>query len=96
MINNDKPLSRDFPEVFHYTNVAAFENIYKEQKFWATHYEDLNDASEMKRFNLKVYDFIRPIIKELIVNRMLCNAQGVKAMPVESSRESTILKYFAP
>jgi hypothetical protein len=76
VINNNTPLSRDFPEVFHYTNVAAFENIYKEQKFRATHYEDLNDASEMKRFSLKVYDFIRPTIRELVVNRMLCNAEG--------------------
>lgn len=74
MIN---PLSKQFPELFHYTNVAAFENIYKENRFWATYYEDLNDNSEMSRFRLKVCELIRPIIRELIVSRMLSNAQGV-------------------
>jgi len=77
MINDENLLSSQFPELFHYTNMAAFENIYKEQKFWATHYKDLNDRSEIERFRLKVFEFIQPIIRELIVKRMLSNAQGV-------------------
>jgi hypothetical protein len=64
MTENDNIVSCEFPELFHYTNVSAFANIYNEKSFRATHYEDLNDKSELGRFRLKVWEFIRPLIRK--------------------------------
>ena len=71
-------VSDELPELFHYTTVDAFENIYKEQKFRATHYEDLTDSSELKQFRLKVLEFIYPIILETFEKRMQSDAQFSK------------------
>src|SRR5208337_1138447 len=66
MADNEKIVSKQYPKLFHYTNVSAFENIYKTQQFWPTHYQDLNDTTEFARFRLKVREFIRPQIREII------------------------------
>jgi hypothetical protein len=62
MERNMADVSEEFSELFHYTTVSSFESIYKTKTFWATHYEDLNDSTELERFRLNVCDFIRPII----------------------------------
>ena len=78
MLDNENPVSKEFPELFHYTNVSALTNIFKEHIFRATHYEDLNDKSELERFSLKVRDFIRPIIREYFSMRMQHDIQIAK------------------
>lgn len=75
MPNNSKRLSDEFPELFHYTTVEAFKNIYKEQKLRATHYEDLTDSSELRRFRLKVSEFIKPVIVEVFNENMWIDVQ---------------------
>ena len=65
MADHEEKVSNRFRELFHYTNLAAFGNIYKTQQFWATHYEGLNDSAEFSRFRLHVSDFIRPKIREI-------------------------------
>jgi hypothetical protein len=37
----------EHPELFHYTKPTAFENIVKSNTFWASHYEDMADKSEV-------------------------------------------------
>ena len=71
-------VSDELPELFHYTTVDAFENIYKEQKFRATHYEDLTDSSELKQFRLKVLEFIHPILWVIFEKEMQSDAQFSK------------------
>lgn len=70
MDDNENIISNEFPELFHYTNVSAFESIYQTRQFWLTHYEDLNDSSEFTRFRLKVSKFIRPTILEIFNKKM--------------------------
>lgn len=82
-VTNDlKLLSKEFPELFHYTNISAFENIYKTQQLWPTHYEDLNDTTEFKRFKKNVCDYIRPIIRDHFVRKM--NGSKENTMAVNS------------
>jgi hypothetical protein len=70
MTDNENPVSKEFPKLFHYTSVSAFKNIYKENKFRATHHEDLNDKSEFGRFKLDVCEFIKPKIRKIFHQRM--------------------------
>jgi hypothetical protein len=88
MTKNENPVSKEFPKLFHYTSVSAFENIYKEQKFRATHYEDLNDKSELKRFRLKVYEFIRPIIRDIFDERMQRDTQDALKIDKDGGLET--------
>ncbi len=69
-MTDNNSISKDFPELLHYTSVSAFESIYKEQIFHATHYEDLNDSSELNCFKLKVVEFISPIIRKHFSERI--------------------------
>lgn len=69
MANGTERASDKHPELFHYTTVDAFKSIYNSRTFWATHYEDLNDSSELRRFGLKIRDFIAPMIREKFEER---------------------------
>jgi hypothetical protein len=66
MVEEIKRVSKQHPELFHYTTVAAFKSIYESRQFWATHYEHLDDSSEFGRFRLNVTEFIKPIIRSSI------------------------------
>ncbi len=66
MADSANRVSDEFPELFHYTTVPAFNGIYnRPQIFRATHYADLNDSSELRQFRLKVSEFIVPHIQKL-------------------------------
>lgn len=80
MLDNKNPVSKEFPELFHYTNVSALTSIYKEKIFRATYYEGLNDKSELRRFGLKVREFIRPLIREHFRMRMQNDLQFSKTV----------------
>ena len=56
---------KQYPELFHYTTVDAFQSIYKSNIFWATSFKDLNDSSELQCFRLKVRDFLTPLIQNI-------------------------------
>lgn len=75
MADNENIVSKQFPELFHYTKMSAFESIYKTQQFWPTHYEDLNDSTEFARFRLKVREFIRPKIRKIFDKRIQGSAE---------------------
>ncbi len=74
MADDANRVSDQYPELFHYTNVSAFESIYTSQTFWATHYQDLNDSSELRRFRPKLSEFITPYIRKLFDKRILGDA----------------------
>lgn len=65
----DDRVSDQHDELFHYTTVPAFESIYKSRTFWATHYEGLNDSSELQLFRRKLDNSIRPIIREILAKQ---------------------------
>ena len=65
MNDDEHPVSVDFSELFHYTNLSAFKKIYESKKSRATHYQDLNDTTEFTRFRIKVWQFILPIIRNI-------------------------------
>lgn len=68
-------LSDLYPELFHYTTIEAFESICRTQQFWATHYEDLNDATELRQVRAVIIDLIEPIIREYYERRMKTDAK---------------------
>ena len=70
MGDDERIVSDEFPELFHYTNISAFENIYTTRKLWATHYQDLNDTTEFNRFRLKVHQFILHMIRDIFDRQM--------------------------
>lgn len=69
MLDETETTSETNPELFHYTSVDAFRSIYDSKTFWATHYEDLNDSSELSRFGLRIRDFIAPTIRKKFKER---------------------------
>lgn len=75
MASDEKSVSEEFPELFHYTNVSAFENIFKTRQFWPTHYQDLGDVTEFTRFQLKVQKFISPIIRDIFNRQIQHNSE---------------------
>lgn len=77
-IDNEISVSEQYPELFHYTKVSLFENIYKTKEFWAGHYEDSNDSTEFARFRLRVNEFIRPIIWGSFDKKMLDSPEDTK------------------
>jgi hypothetical protein len=78
MSNCENKVSEEFPELFHYTTVSAFENIYKTRQLWSTHYKDLNDVTEFARFKLKLFKYITPKSREILNKYMQCDA-GIAA-----------------
>ena len=40
----------EHPEVYHYTTRAGLEGLTKTQTIWASHYQSLNDSSELEHF----------------------------------------------
>ena len=40
----------EHPEVYHYTTRAGLEGLTKTQTNWASHYQSLNDSSELEHF----------------------------------------------
>jgi len=90
VIDNENPVSKEFPILFHYTSVSAFENIYREHKFRATHYEDLNDQSELGRFRFKVYKFIEPIIREIFDYKMQSDEQIASSINEDGGLQTVV------
>ena len=92
-MDNDKhAVSKEFPELFHYTNLSAFKNIYESRKFRATHYEDLNDSTEFIRFRLKVLEFIRPMIWGIFNERIQCDDEVAKDISEQGGIDAVVDK----
>lgn len=75
MLDETETASETNPELFHYTSVDAFRSIYDFRTFWATHYEDLNDSSELSRFVLRIRDFIAPTIRDIFGELTRCDKE---------------------
>ncbi len=89
-----KKVSKQFPELFHYTNLTAFKKIYETNIFRATHYKDLNDSSEFSQFRLKVHEFIRPKIQTYLarirrqdveIERQISERGGIDSVAEENA-----------
>jgi len=68
-------LADNCPKLFHYTTVDAFKSIYRSGSFWATHYQDLNDRSELQCFRRIATKHAFPIMKKMCRNEIGNNAQ---------------------
>lgn len=56
-------------ELFHYTDKKGLLGILESQTLWATHFEHLNDKSELQLMRDVLADRIFPIVKETIFKR---------------------------
>lgn len=85
------PLSAVHPELFHYTGIGGLEGIAKSQTLWATHAAYSNDAAEIRAFQARLPDILRPGVargvQELIrmssANKLLIAQQGGEANAIE-------------
>lgn len=77
-------------ELFHYTTVDAFKSIYMSQRFWATHYEQMTDSSELTRFRLVLSEFIAPYVRRPFKNRMLQNRQLAKMIKSDGGIDAVV------
>jgi hypothetical protein len=75
---NEISVHEQYRELFLYTKISSFENIYTNKEFWATHYEDLNDSTEFERFSLRVREFIWPIIWGIFDEKILDSPENAK------------------
>lgn len=89
-MTSDTRLSDQHPELFHYTTVSAFESIYRQRKFRATHYEDLNDTTELGRFRLAVGKFIRPLVLEIFAKRLADDAGVASAVREDGGVDAVV------
>ncbi len=69
------------PELFHYTSLAAFQSIVTSNSFWASHYADMADKSEVILMKDKLHCVIAPRFEEIVApmnrpNRRLFQAAG--------------------
>src|SRR5260370_31291520 len=69
------------PELFHYTNAAAFESILKSNAFWASHYADMADQKEVMLMRDRLPAAVAPRFEEIVArlnrrDRRLFKAAG--------------------
>jgi hypothetical protein len=69
------------PELFHYTSLAAFQSIATSNSFWASHYADMTDKSEVLLMKDRLPPVIAPRFEEIVApmnrhNRRLFQAAG--------------------
>jgi len=95
MAGDVKRVSDEFPELFHYTTVAAFENIYKSQTFWATYYQDLNDRSELLRFRMKVGQHITPHVRKIFAKRVQCDEEFARVVKNHGGLDAVVSREVA-
>lgn len=90
MLDETERVSDKYPELFHYTTVEAFRSIYNSRTFWATHYEDLNDSSEFRRFRLRIRDFIAPTIRKIFDERTRCGKEIAAAVESDGGIDAVV------
>lgn len=67
-------VSEVFPEVFHYTSIAALKEILRTNELWATSIKHLNDSSEL--------EIIWPMVERMIIEHLDAELRSfVRAQP---------------
>jgi hypothetical protein len=56
------PIAEIHPELFHYTGIRGLEGIIKSQTLWATHFTFSSDAAEIRAFQPRLNDILRPAV----------------------------------
>lgn len=76
-------IAETYPELFHYTDIAGLEGILKNQTIWATHAAFLNDAREIRLFEERLPEILKPTITDglaklasIQANRSLISLRG--------------------
>lgn len=87
----DEAFIEKFPELFHYTNLDALRNIYSSQALWASHYEFLNDTSEMTHFESVLRAKIAHVFPDVLSELSLKNELHDQDMRDEESHIYQIL-----
>ena len=68
--SEEKPVSEEIPELFHYTSIASLQAILRSQSLWATQATHLSDTTETKliwpRIAPAVVDFYRRELAKLV------------------------------
>lgn len=59
------------PELFHYTRPSAFQSIVTSNTFWASHYRDLLDQTEIHLMREKLPDAVAPLFEQIVSSAAL-------------------------
>lgn len=73
-------------EVFHYTTLEGFRGIVESATFWATHYQDLNDASELQRYQGIVLREAVKVIDPLVLHQWPILANEIRLKNIATER----------
>jgi Protein of unknown function (DUF2971) len=84
-------LAATHPELFHYTGIRGLEGIVTSQTLWATHAAFLSDAAEIRAFQARLLEILRPwvasrveaLIRTTPANQALVDQVGGKAKAIE-------------
>jgi hypothetical protein len=70
---DDRPFHEVHPELFHYTSAVGLGGILRSQSLWGTHWQYLNDASELQYFSERFPSLLKAariaLAEELVRNR---------------------------
>lgn len=65
----EPPVSAEHPELHHYTTRAGVEGIWRSGVLFATHFEYLNDSSEITTFHVQLDEYLRHRILAALKDR---------------------------
>ncbi|MCM2306259.1 MAG: DUF2971 domain-containing protein [Sulfuritalea sp.] len=88
--SGDIRVSSKHPVLFHYTSVDAFRSICEGRHLWATHYQDLNDGSELQRFRRVVSEAIVPSIRIVFRNRAQVDSEFARAIQQKGGIDAVV------
>jgi hypothetical protein len=71
------------PELHHYTSLAGMEGILRSRTMWATHFQSLNDSSEITHLQVRLTDALAVALVP-IVNRL----RGIDRRVLGESRQA--------
>jgi len=86
----DEKLSGKHPFLFHYTSVDAFRSICEGHRLRATHYQDLNDRSELQQFRRIVSEAIVPDISRTFQNRAQADSEFARAIQQKGGIDAVV------
>ena len=71
--SDSRPVETAHPELFHYTTRQGLEGILKTQSLWATHYQHLNDSTEILLFKDRLKSILLPTAREIFTAMVFDN-----------------------
>lgn len=103
-MTSSKPVSEEYPKLYHYTTWGGVQGIIKTQRLWATHARFLNDYSEIVGFKPKLVEDLQPVVRNIYemairdyegAEQYVKEAGGLDAIVAQDTTDMVDVKYKA-